>query len=111
MTKIYDIWVRAVLTSEKADNIPGLSGDVYKNIQFFRTVDDSPADFSDKQWKEKLEKLFQHGGVKVPEEGLEKKQKVSVTCKQLEGEQFQGKVEIPREYTGESPAYSVEDIY
>lgn len=111
MTKIYDIWVRAVLTSEKAENIPGLSGDIYKNIQFFRKVDESPADLSDNQWKKKLQKLFQNKGVKVPDEGLEKEQEVSVTCKQLEGELYNGKVKIPGEYTGENPSYSVEDIY
>lgn len=111
MSKIYDIWFRAVVESERAKEVPGLNPEVFPNIQFTRTVDRNPAGFSDDFWKKVAEKLFQNQGVKVPEQGLDKEQEISVTCRQLDGEQFRGEVEIPEEYTGDDPDYSVENIY
>lgn len=110
MSKIYDIWFRAVVESESAKEVPGLNPEVFPNIQFTRMVDRNPAEFSDEFWKKVAEKLFQSQGVKVPEQGLDKEQEISITCRQLDGEQFRGEVEIPEEYTGENP-YSVDDIY
>lgn len=111
MTKIYDIWIRAVIESEKAKEIPGLNPEVFPNIQFTRTASKDPVNFSDCQWREVMEKLFKNEGVRVPDHGLERKQEVSVICKQLEGEQFRGEVKIPKEYIGENPEYSIESIY
>jgi len=111
MAKIYDIWVRAEVESEAASEINGLRGKVFANIQFFQTTNRNPNSFSDSQWKKILEKLFDKQGVRVPEQGLERKQQVSITCKQLEGEQFSGEIKIPRKYTGEDPEDSVKDIY
>ena len=112
MSKIYDIWVRAVVESEKAEEIPGLNPEVFPNIQFTRTVDRNPEDFSDEKWKKIIERLFEKQGVRVPDDfSLERHQKVSVVVKQLEEEQFRGKVKIPKEYVGENPQYSIESIY
>jgi hypothetical protein len=111
MSKIYDIWIRAVVESEKAKEIPGLNPEVYPNIQFTRIVDRSPEDFSDKKWKKIVERLFEKQGVRVPDHGLDRKQEVSVICKQLDEEQFRDRVKIPKEYVGENPEYSVESIY
>ena len=111
MSKIYDIWFRAVVESERAKEVPGLNPEVFSNIQFTRTADRNPAGFSDEFWKKVAEKLFQNQGVKVPEQGLDKEQEISITCRQLDGEQFRGEVEIPEEYTGDDPDYSVENIY
>ena len=111
MNKIYDIWVRAVVESEKAREIPGLNPEVFPNIQFTRTVDRNPEDFSDEKWKKIIERLFEKKGVRVPSHGLDRKQKVSVICKQLDEEQFRGKVKIPKEYVGENPEYTIESIY
>jgi hypothetical protein len=112
MSKIYDIWVRAVVESEKAEEIPGLKPEVFPNIQFTRTVGNNPEDFSDEKWKKIIEKLFEEQGVRVPDDfSLKYKQKVSVVVKQLEEEQFRDKVKIPKEYVGENPEYSIESIY
>jgi hypothetical protein len=112
MSKIYDIWVRAVVESEKAEKIPGLNPEVFPNIQFTRTVENNPEEFSDEKWKKIIERLFEKQGVRVPDDfSLERNQKVSVVVKQLEEEQFRGKVKIPKEYVGENPEYSIESIY
>jgi hypothetical protein len=111
MPMIYDIWVRAVVESEAAANVNGFRSKVFSNIQFIQTTNRNPNKFSDSQWRKILEKLFDKQGVRVPEQGLERKQKVSVACKQLEGEQFSGEVEIPEEYIGENPNHSVQNIY
>jgi hypothetical protein len=111
MPKIYDIWVRAVVDSEAAAEVNGLRGKVFSNIQFLQTTDRNPINFSDHQWRKILEKLFDKQGVRVPEQGLDQKQQVSVSCKQLEGVQFKGEVKIPKKYTGENPDFSVDDIY
>ena len=112
MSKIYDIWIRAVVESEKAEAIPGLNPEVFPNIQFTRTVGNNPEDFSDEKWKKIIEKLFEEQGVRVPDDfSLESEQKVSVVVKQLDDEQFRGKIEIPKEYVGENPDYSIESIY
>lgn len=57
MSKIYDIWFRAVVESEKAKEVPGLNPEVFSNIQFTRTVDRNPAGFSDDFWKKVAELL------------------------------------------------------
>jgi hypothetical protein len=112
MTKIYDIWIRAVVRSEKAEEIPGLNPEVYPNIQFTRTVGNNPKDFSDEKWKKIIERLFEKQGVRVPDDfSLKRHQEVSVVVKQLEEEQFRGEVKIPKEYVGENPQYSIESIY
>lgn len=111
MTKIYDIWIRAVIESEKAKEIPGLNPEVYPNIQFTRTAGTDPENLSDSQWRKVMKKLFKQEGVRVPDHGLERKQEVSIICKQLEGEQFRGKVKIPKKYTGENPEDSSVNIY
>ena len=111
MSKIYDIWIRAVIESEKAKEIPGLNPEVFPNIQYTRTVGNDPSEFSDSQWKKIIKRLFEKQGVRVPDHGLERKQEVSVIVKQLEDEQFRGKVKIPKEYTGGEPSHSIESIY
>jgi hypothetical protein len=112
MSKIYDIWVRAVVKSEKAEKIPGLNPEVFPNIQFTRKVDRNPEDFSEKKWKKIIERLFEKQGVRVPDKfSLKRHQEVSVVVKQLEEEQFRGEVKIPKEYVGENPQYSIESIY
>ncbi len=111
MSKIYDIWIRAVVESEKAEKIPGLNPEVFPNIQFTRTVDRNPEGFSDEEWEKIIERLFEKHGVRVPDHGLDRKQEVSVICKQLDEEQFRGKVKIPKEYVGENAEYTIESIY
>lgn len=111
MNKVYDVWFRAVVESDRAREVPGLNPEVFPNIQFKRLVNRNPAGFSDELWGKLAEKLFEKEGVRVPDQGLDKKQEVSVTCRQLEGELFRSEVEIPEKYTGESPDRSVEDIY
>jgi hypothetical protein len=111
MTKIYDIWIRAVVESEKAKEVPGLNPEVYPNMQFTRTAETDPENLSDKQWRKVMKKLFEQEGIRVPDHGLERRQEVSVICKQLEGEQFRGTVKIPKKYTGENPEYSIDGIY
>lgn len=107
---IYDVWVRGVVESEKAREIPGLQPYVYPNLQFFQTTKDIEG-FSDKKWKTLLKKLFKEKGVRVPKHRLEEKQEVSVIAKQLDDEVFRGKVKIPPEFTGDNPEFSIEDIY
>jgi hypothetical protein len=112
MSKIHDIWIRAIVESEKAEEIPGLNPEVFPNIQFTRTVDRNPEEFSDEKWKKIIERLFEKQGVRVPEDfSLERHQEVSVVVKQLEDEQFRGEVKIPKEYVGENPIYSIKSIY
>ena len=111
MSRVHDIWIRAVVESEKAKETPGFNPEVYVNIQFLQMVDREPVEFSNEQWRKFIEAYIQKEGVRVPEQGLDRKQKVSVTCRQLDGELYQGKVEIPTEYTGENPDYSVKQIY
>jgi hypothetical protein len=111
MAKIYDIWIRAVIESEKAKEIPGLNPEVFPNIQFTRTAGTDPENLSDSQWRKVMKKLFKQEGVRAPDHGLEREQEVSIICKQLEGEQFRGTVKIPTEYVGENPEESIESIY
>ncbi len=111
MTKIYDIWIRAVVESEKAKNTPGLNAEVFPNIQFVRFVDQNPKQFSEDEWKEYLQELFQKDWLKTPEQPPEKEQKVSVACRQVDGELYRGEVKLPSEYTGENPEFSISDIY
>lgn len=107
-----DIWVRAVVESEKASETPGLNPEVFPNLQFIKTHRNILKLESDEDWKKFLETYFKRKGVKVPENhSLEDEQEVSVVAKQIDEELFRGEVEIPEEYIGEDPEYSVFHIY